>query len=298
MIFKNTKIIVMLIVVSLTLTACRAVDTSKEAHKDQKIVEEAIQTNELEEAKDATETAITEEPEDRKIEPVEANQADKQARYTAYKDIMLDLCNNNSLFGYQELPEVIAYEDMSSNEFAVADIDADGLDELIVYYTTTAVAGHIGLIYDYNGETGEFYLKFGEYPLLSFYENGAIEAGWSHNQGYAGDFWPYTLYVYDKDNDTYNLVGFVDAYDRSLYELNKDVLESNPFPYDVDADGNGFVYYLYSDEDNLSDYGMIPAVDDDAYQAWLLQYTEGSNKLEISFYGVTEENINQVFDLD
>lgn len=275
---KSRKIfIASLIAISLMLTACRTGEPTEDTIKESNITEEA------EKSEDAP-------------KPAETDTVDNKARYAAYKDLMLDLCKNNYLPGYEDLSEAVTDVNMSENKFALADIDADGYDELIVYYITTAVAGHTGSIYDYNEETGECYLKLCEYPLLSFYENGALEAGWSHNQGYAGDFWPYTLYVYDKENDTYKVVGFVDAYDRSLYELNKDALENNPFPYDIDVDENGFVYYLY--DDGLSDYQLIPAVDDDAYQAWLQEYTQGSRKLEISFYGVTEDNINQVFDLN
>jgi len=223
--------------------------------------------------------------------------AGSEARYAAYKNIMLDFVNNNYLPGYGDLTEIIMsnVSGITENEFAVADVDADGRDELVVYFLTSAVAGHIGIIYDCNEETGECFIELKEYPLFSFYENGTIEAGWSHNQGYAGDFWPYTLYVHDKESDIYNAVGYVDAYDRNLYEYNREALESRPYPYDIDKDNNGFVYYLYDYENALRDYQQIEAVDDDAYQSWLLQYTEGTGKTTIEFHEATEENVSLVF---
>lgn len=219
---------------------------------------------------------------------------DEPVRYTAYRDLMFDLLNNNYLLEFGYLSEITMDPYMSDNQFALADADADGHEELIVYYITTAVANHIGAIYDYNEEVGNCYLEFQGYPLFSFYENGTLEEGWSHNQGYAGDFWPYTLHTYDKENNKYNTVGFVDAYDKSLYENNQDTLAGRPFPYDIDIDGNGFVYYLYSYENGLEDYQEIEAVDDDAYLVWLYQYTEGTDMINPVFHSITEENINQM----
>lgn len=281
----------------LILTACQKVETVIEDNNTPIIEEEAavtdnsvIESTELEETK-------PEETELEKIEPEETAPDDENKTNPAtYKDIMLDLYNNHNLLGFGDLSGITMSLDiyMSENQFAFADVDADGQEELLVYYLTTAVAGHIGAIYDYNDEIDECYLKFTGYPLLSFYENGTLEEGWSHNQGYAGDFWPYTLHEYDEENDRYITVNYVDAYDRTLYEANQDALAERSFPYDIDIDGNGFVYYIYSYEDGLKDYQELQAVDDDIYQAWLQEYTDGTKKIEIIFYSITEENINRI----
>lgn len=281
----------MVISFCMILTACQSVDKDVEKNDKPKLKEESAVI-------DNSETEAAEEEETGTTELDETGSADQKARYAIYKNVMLDFSNNHDLLGLGDISEAMKNENISDNKFALVDVDADGQEELLVYFITTAVASHMGVIYDYNDETGECYIKFQGYPLLSFYENGTIEEGWSHNQGYAGDFWPYTLHVYDKEMDRYNTVSHVDAYDRALYENNQDGLADSPFPYDIDMDGNGFVYYMYSNEDNLSDYQEIPAVDDDLYQAWLEEYTEGTKKLELTFYSVTKENINEILDIE
>ena len=54
---------------------------------------------------------------------------------------------------------------------------------------------------------------------MNFYNNGSLEVMWSHNQGSAGDaLWPYTLYKYNKESDSYDVIAQVDAWDKSFYE--------------------------------------------------------------------------------
>lgn len=300
---KKRTGIILLVVICLLFTACKSIDKNVEENevgekKEETVVSEDEETESTEPEEIKPEEAEPEEPESTEpesTEPEETASVENTALLASYKDLMLELYNNHVLLGFGEISENTMGSGISpENKFALVDVDADGDDELIVYYLTTAVAWHIGAIYDYNDETGESYLKFKGYPLLSFYENGALEEGWSHNQGYAGDFWPYTLHEYDKENDRYNTVNYVDAYDRSLYEANQDAPVDSPFPYDVDIDGNGFVYYIYSYENSLDDYQEIQAVDDDAYQTWLQEYTEGSKKIEITFYSITEENIDRI----
>jgi len=300
---------ILIMIICLSFAACDTQKSQPDVQMDlADEIDEEKETGEAEKTDQVDETG--KEKENEKLEVTEEanqdseNEADKannedpslnKARYAAYKELLLDLYKNNHLAEWGDI-DFIDSESMSDNQFAIADVDKDGKEELIVYVTSTIVAGHAGIIYDFNEETGKVYAQLKEYPLLSFYENGAVEAGWSHNQGKAGDFWPYTLYVYDKESDSYKEAGYVDAYDRALYEQNKDVFKDDPFPYDVDKDGNGFVYYLYSAENKLADYQKIAPVDDDAYLSWLQNYTNGSKKIDITFYNLTEENINSILD--
>ena len=97
------------------------------------------------------------------------------------------------------------FGDIAENQFAVYDVDHDGKDELILLYSTTATAGMAGYIFAYDNESGLLQTELQEFPSLTFYENGVVEAGWSHNQGLAGDtFWPYNLYQYNPDSDQYH----------------------------------------------------------------------------------------------
>ena len=146
------------------------------------------------------------------------------------------------------------------------------------------MAGMTEVVFGYDGET--VYEELSEFPSLTFYDNGIVEAGWSHNQGLAGRFWPYEVYRWDREKDVYRHFGGVDAWDRSLREENYD---GEPFPADADADGDGFVYYILPDGWN-GQYDM-PAVDGQDYENWRSAYLDGAKEVEILRSGLTEENI-------
>ena len=83
------------------------------------------------------------------------------------------------------------FGDMDENKYAIADVDSDGKDELIISFTTAPVAGEVEQVYGYNDADGTLKLKLNEFPLVTYYTNGIAEVGWSHNQGWAGDrLWP------------------------------------------------------------------------------------------------------------
>ncbi len=173
-------------------------------------------------------------------------------------------------------------EDLTKNHFAVCDVDGDDREELILEYSTAAVtAGLTTIIYDC--VDGTLVEEFSEFPDLTFYENGTATAGWSHNQGLGGRVWPYSLYQYDPASDTYNQVGMVDAWDKALRDTNYD---GEAFPADVDADGDGLVYYIMTD----GKYHLDDPVDGAGHQAWLDSYTGGALPMEIPYQALTAEN--------
>ena len=172
-------------------------------------------------------------------------------------------------------------EAMAENQFAVCDVDGDGREELVIQYlTANMVAGMRALIYD-TDENGGLRLQCSEFPNLTFYDNGAIQAGWSHNQGLAGDFWPYTLYVYNPESDLYRDVGSVDAWSRDFQPQN--------YPADTDTSNSGFVYYVYRDMG--TEYGVIPPVDESEYLQWREEYLAGAAELELPWQSLAAEQI-------
>lgn len=106
--------------------------------------------------------------------------------------------------------------DMSENAFAIYDIDGDGEDELIIQYTSTSMVGMREAIYGYDSETGALCQKLNEFPELTFYDNGFIRADASHNQSDDPEAWPYTMYQYKKETNTYEEVGSGVANDGSI----------------------------------------------------------------------------------
>ena len=205
---------------------------------------------------------------------------------TLYAQVLTTLLDENLLPGEINYPgryigTVAERKAMAENQFAVCDVDGDGREELVLQYNTAImIAGMRALIYD-TDENGGLRLQFSEFPNLTFYDNGAIQAGLSHNQGQAGDFWPYTLYVYDPGSDLYRDVGTVDAWSRDYRPQN--------YPADTDTSGTGFVYYVYRDID--TEYGVLPPVDESEYLLWREEYLAGAAELELPWQSLTAEQI-------
>lgn len=206
--------------------------------------------------------------------------------YHAYADALENLIQNHIFPNGAEVSELL--DDMAQNKFALCDVDNDGKEELLLMYTTASMAGMTGYVFAYDTETNKLQTELREFPLLTFYDNGIIKAGWSHNQGLAGEnFWPYNLYQYVPETDSYVLVGMVDAWDKS-YPGAAD--QNNPFPSDIDKSGTGFVYYIMRD----GQYDTTHPQDASEYNAWINSYIENASEIQIQYMDLTEENIAQI----
>lgn len=203
--------------------------------------------------------------------------------YNAYADALENLLQN------QILPDGTNAEgDMAQDKFALYDVDNDGKKELLFMNTNTYMAAQAGYVFAYDAETKKLQTELSEFPFLTFYDNGIIQAGWSHNQGRAGDnFWPYSLYQYVPETDSYVLVGMVDAWDKSYAETDE---QNNPFPSDIDKSGTGVVYYIMED----GQYDTTHPVDASEYNAWIDAYLGTASEVQIQYMDMTEENISQI----
>ncbi len=266
------------------LTACGNRVTGDNMSKEEAIgalEAETEDSGDIASAEDSESAALTEEG-----NRTEGIQTDRDSMIDAYVSILEGVYGNHSFpdgydYGFDD------YYDISENQFAVYDIDRDGKEELIIQYVTTASAGMIEKIYDFNSSTNTVTEEFSEFPNLTYYDNGVIEAGWSHNQGLAGEFWPYTLYRYDRESDTYVEEEMVDAWDKSLSETNYD---GEPFPEDADKDGDGIVYYIMPD----GKYELNAPADSEEYNQWHDSYVKGAEKVAVPYRNLSEENINSI----
>ncbi|MDD6189234.1 MAG: hypothetical protein PUB32_06650 [Clostridiales bacterium] len=179
------------------------------------------------------------------------------------------------------------YMPMDINEFAICDVNGDGVDELILLFTNTYYAGQAAYVMSYDEETEDMHIELREFPMLTFYNNGIIKAYWSHNQGLAGDsLWPFTLYSYDYQTGSYVPVAMVDAWDKSVSETYQD----QAFPDEVDISGTGVVYYIMTE----GVYDTSHPVDIAEYNAWLSKYIGYSDERLLPYVSLTEENILQL----
>lgn len=188
-------------------------------------------------------------------------------------------------YGYQPGAGI----DVTSNSFAVYDIDFDGEDELILSYSTTYMAGMVELIYGYDHESKSVRKELGVFPSLTYYDNGIVEEEASHNHGMASDgaFWPYLLHQYRREEDAYVPLARVDAWSRAWREEDYD---GNPFPEEVDEDGDGLVYYVMPG----NTYEPSDPMDKGAYDEWRDSLLKGANQVQIPYMRLTAENIHAI----
>lgn len=166
-----------------------------------------------------------------------------------------------------------------SSKFSVYDVDGDGREELVLCYDSGYMAGMWGYVIGYDESSGEIYIQMeGEFDLV-FLKNGNLKELDSHNQT-NGEMWPYYLYRYLPESDSYELAGHAYAEDKAISE--------ERYPKEVDVSGTGTVYYVSSDG-----WGTTP-IDESDYLAWLAANQGDSGELEIPYLAITEENIQVI----
>ena len=181
--------------------------------------------------------------------------------------------------------EYVDRESAEGNSFAVTDIDGDEREELLLLWSGASMSGMVQIIYGY--EDGHFHEELSGFPDQTFYENGTVEIGWSHNQGLSNSLWPYFVYAYDTGSDTYRSVGGADAWEKSVREED---YSGNSFPAETDTDGDGMVYFILP-ADWDGQYEGIQTVDGEEYEEWRNSWLDGAAKMDISFQKLTAENI-------
>ena len=187
------------------------------------------------------------------------------------------------------------FEDMSENTFALADVDGDGREELVLLTRPDIYAGYRGYILDYYKNA--LVIQHEGFPSFTFYSNGAFTEDDSHAQGVWTDtFWPHSLYIYQPASDRYELAGHVSAWEKSVSDINVGNLP--PFPTEEDKSGAGILYYIHPlssyEHLNTLDSRVNMAVDQSVYLAWLEPVLGNARPLELEYLPLTAENIEQI----
>lgn len=217
------------------------------------------------------------------------SESQRRQRREAYLEVLWNMIENGYMADGSE--NEIYYGDMSENSFWIGDIDGDEKEELLIDYLTTNMASMKELMYEYDMSAQEMREEFVQFPSTAYYSNGVVKVDFSHNQGLGPDFWPFFLYRYDPENDSYVCVGSVDTWDKSYYPLNPYTQEE--FPDAVDLDGDGIVYALSEDESVSVDYIFDGADYDRWFQTWV---GEDVYEIEISWLPLTEESLSYYMD--
>ena len=210
-------------------------------------------------------------------EPVNVPTAEEvQTARKTLEDAVETLRTTGTLPGF----EALVGDEMSTEyRYTITDIDGDGFEELLLMQDTGVMASMDYLVLD--GQGGQLRAELEAFPSLTFYENGYVRADASHNQGLAGDFWPYALYRYDAESDSYQKVAAVDAWDGSIHAQD---YAGNPFPKDADASGAGIVYYVAENGETYGDNGTfaVEPMDQADFQKWEASWQGSGAVVEFS----------------
>ena len=174
------------------------------------------------------------------------------------------------------------------NELAICDVDGDGKTELLVRFTSGPMTSQLEYVCGFDEKAGKLTVKFTGFPSVEYFSNGCAKEKVSHNQGLAGEFWPYSISKYDAKEGKYVLKGSVDAWSKKEYPTNP-FENDKPFPAEIDATGDGFVYFI-DDETFEAAKGGKP-VDTPVYEAWVKRYIGGASPVTVSWAPATVDGI-------
>ena len=210
----------------------------------------------------------------------------KTAR-AAYQQVLTTILNDLKLPDGTEL-YFDGIGELSQNKFAIHDVDGDGREELILSYVTGPMAVQGKYVFGYNGEADEVYEQGRAFGMV-FYDDGVIKAEASHNHGRGDKLWPYTVFYYSRITDDYRYGVHVDSWEKEYYG---DTAQGAPFPAEVDADGDGIVYYLLPYDDYS--YDSKDALDGKEYNEWYERQFDSKEIIKPAYYELTKENIEKV----
>ena len=215
-------------------------------------------------------------------------QTQQSVFHEKYREAMQNMLDNRVFPNGQELYTNEGDDETvwGDNQFAITDIDGDGIDELLINFGNAPMAGEQFFVFQYDPDSDTFKEELTEFLAVEFYDNGYVTVQASHNQGMAGEFWPYAIYKYDAAKDTYEQKYYIDAWDKEYFPED---YEGNAYPEDVDTSRTGIVYYIYTDVTKEVD----PA-DKTAYDQVVAETYGSANKISAAYQEITQENIDAI----
>ena len=213
---------------------------------------------------------------------------------TAIKDLSVKDINEIADINYAVMLSILLTEHISpdgsmvdateihGNSFSIMDIDRDGFDELIISWTSAAMAGQFFGVYQYYPQTGSVLTEFIGSPAgVEFYDNGVVLEIYSHNHT-LGETWPYYVHRYDEMKDIYEYEYSVEALSRNMCP--------EEYPEEIDVDNYGEVYYTYDYEGT----GNKTFMSRSQYEAFFSDLVSEANRIEVVFTELTESNVDTI----
>lgn len=245
MISKRIVALVLLMTLTCSTTGCATqteptTDTQVSLESTEETTTETVATTTTEssETTTVTETEVT-----------TTTEADlNPLRHKKYKEALLDLYNDGKEINGYTWEAYERKEDLSSianNAYAIADVDLDGKDELILCYNMYFTMTYRGYIYEYDPETDKWNEEFCGTPYnITFYDNGTITHEDAKNQNnYSDEVFPYTISRYNSKEDKYEEFAHIGCFDKEYFKI-RDLELPDSF-IKTDKEKAGIVYELY-----------------------------------------------------
>lgn len=227
-------------------------------------------------------TKVTAEPE---AEAAQHSNPDQSAMYAAYQFVLQQIAFEHIYPDGADTGFDSASGFIEDNHFAIFDINGDGVDELIVQFTTAPMAGNMETVYTYNESDNTVETLLTVFPAVTYYDNGLVKEEWSHGSGLAGeDYWPYNLYQYCAETGTYEMIAEVNMWSKAIDTVD---YKGDPYPEDIDTENAGTVFILTRN-------GTTETVSKSDYEAWLSEVMGDAHPIQIPYQSLTEDNIRAV----
>ena len=164
------------------------------------------------------------------------------------------------------------------NKIAIADVNGDGKQELIIQFTTSSVSEMREYVCGFNEKTNKLTVNYIGSPDMEYFDNGCIKEHAMRNKGWDSvyDF----LMFNDKTQEYENAKGVI-VWNKKKSPL--DPNEEKPFPDKIDVTGDGFVYFISDDTFDGAKDSDEP-VDTPIYKAWVKKYIGGAKQVEIEWF--------------
>lgn len=166
-------------------------------------------------------------------------------------------------------------DDIEACQFAIGDVNQDGVEELVISFTGTYTAAQYAGLWTAQSGQVEQIAQFG--PTCRFYSTGVVQEMDSHNQTYGMTIWPYRLHRLS--DGEYTAFASVWCADQET--------DVNGVEYQAgqDLDGDGVIYFVTQD-------GATQALTQAEYQAFVDQYIPAEGQVALDWQALTLENID------
>lgn len=260
----KTRIISCLLVLALLLSGCSGA-LPGQTETVAEFTDTTVQTDAPEEKTEPAETA-----------PAQIPPAPTEGR-KAFAALLERMLTEFIAPDGEALPPFDGFGAMSENRFAVADVDGDGEEELIVMYSTTVMAGMCGWVIRYDAITESTAVELTAFPSMNFYTGGLVELEFSHNHGRGGALlWPYTLAGYNPASKTYEEICMVDSWDKAV--------APGDYPQELDPENVGTVFMITRDDETQT-------LSRAEFEDWREALYGSAQPIELEYRDMTQENI-------